>query len=73
MSLIPIFVFTGGVISATPIVLFVVVIIELICYIKGRSESVPKAKLRKHLYCMIICLALFVIMIAVACIVLRYV
>ena len=73
MSLSPIFVFTGGVIFAAPIVLFVVAVIELICYIKGRSESLPKAKLRRHLFYMIVCLVLFVIMIVLGLIVLRYV
>lgn len=73
MSLIPIFVFLGGVIFAAPIVLFVVAVIELICYIKGRSESLPMARQRKHLFCMILCLVLFVIMIALGFIVLRYV
>ncbi|MBQ1591161.1 MAG: hypothetical protein IKN90_07145 [Treponema sp.] len=73
MSLIPVFVFTGGIIFSAPIVLFVVAVIELICYIKGCSESVPKTKLRKHLFCMIVCLALFVIMLVLGFIVLRYV
>lgn len=73
MSLIPIFVFLGGVIFAAPIVLFVVAVIGLICYIKGRSESLPKARQRKHLFCMILCLVLFVIMIVLGFIVLRYV
>ncbi|MBP5695790.1 MAG: hypothetical protein J6X11_03965 [Treponema sp.] len=60
-------------IFSAPIVLFVVCIIEFVCFVKGKSESLPKTKLRKHLYCMLVCFVLMVIIIAAGCIVLRYV
>ena len=73
MSLIPVFVFIGGVISSAPIVLFTVFVIELICFIKGLRESTSKAKQKKHLYGMIVSLALLVVIVIAAYIILRYV
>ncbi|MCR5319113.1 MAG: hypothetical protein K6E22_12875 [Treponema sp.] len=73
MSLIPVFVFTGGIIFSAPIVLFVVFVIELVCFIKGRCEMLPKAKLRRHLFGMIVSLSLAIAIIIAGLIVFRYV